>query len=318
MKRWNSSDIEALLPNGDKPGRPEDATLDYKACHWSVASKGATAWEWRHECAKDVAALANHIGGHILLGIAEDTSTVPAQTLPGKVLGVKGSDPVKQTKDALANCLEPPELARQVDVYPVEVLGVQVLVVAVPPSAEALALVRVGKAPDRMLFAAPIRDGDQTKYLGRDEMERRMSIDGRRVSLLVRGWLEGKAERSVHVHVSSGVWVRVFGRVDDTRVHVRRDAPELDSVAYPGSLSEGGFTIAMTVSEVAEKQLEDTRRVGGGFAGKHPHVVQEHDLFIPWSRIADAWMRESGGRLHLHLLLRDVRIVWFYGRYLLD
>ncbi|MER8073159.1 ATP-binding protein [Streptomyces sp. NPDC094034] len=55
-------DIERLV---DNPEAAEAEDLDYKREHYEHSSKG------KEELAKDVAALANHRGGVIVLGMAD-------------------------------------------------------------------------------------------------------------------------------------------------------------------------------------------------------------------------------------------------------
>ncbi len=174
--RLTGTEIENFLPRPGFPGRPEDGLLDYKSgmpAPWAAPPKNG--WEPKHECAKDVAALANHRGGHILVGIAEDRSTSSGQSLPGALTGVGGNDPEKQVKDWLNAALRPRELARRVDVYTVEVRSSRVVVVEVPAWDVGVALVEFGSPHDRLGYLAAVRDHDHTRFLDHRELEDRVN-----------------------------------------------------------------------------------------------------------------------------------------------
>lgn len=171
--RLTAKDIEKLLPGPGHSGTPEGARLDYKSGMPSPWTGKTNGWEAKHECAKDVSALANHMGGHIVVGIKEDRTSDPPRSLPGKFTGVGGDNPEKQIKDWLHAALRPRELARRVDVYTLEVQGNTVVIVDVPAWDRSIALVEWGTVHDRLGYYAAIRDGDHTRYLDHREIEER-------------------------------------------------------------------------------------------------------------------------------------------------
>src|SRR5690349_7316861 len=72
--------------------------IDYKAAHYSADQAG------RAELAKDVAALANGIGGVLVLGLAEDRrSSIPSAVTPVELTDGK----VRQIRQAIASNLRP-------------------------------------------------------------------------------------------------------------------------------------------------------------------------------------------------------------------
>lgn len=312
--RLTTADIERLLPQpGVSPGRPEDAGLDYKGglpAPWTDKRNG---WEARHECAKDVAALANHLGGYVIVGIDEDTTSVPGRSLPGAFTGIGGSDPEKQVKDWLNAALRPRELAHRVDVYKVTVRGNEVLVVQVPAWAEGAALVEWGTVNDRLGYFAAIRDADHTRYLDVRELERRMNAAGRRCFIRAHellGQPNGQPKQLV-IDVIPGLMVRHPG-VRDFQLQV----PLESGHAQAKAIDEGGITLGMATSQLAQQTVENhARNVGGVQIGQW---LQEHTIHIPWSRIKDVWSQTVLGAPHVVLLLDEVRIHWQGGRYFLE
>ena len=75
----------------------ESEDLDYKQAHYSADDKG------REELAKDVASFANHTGGLLLLGMAEDKG------VPSKVFDVDLDDRhLRHIRQVIANNTAPP------------------------------------------------------------------------------------------------------------------------------------------------------------------------------------------------------------------
>ncbi|MFC6065963.1 AlbA family DNA-binding domain-containing protein [Streptomyces ochraceiscleroticus] len=87
------NDLAALVGN---PDAAEAEDLDYKQAHYSADDKG------REELAKDVAAFANHLGGLIILGMAE------VNGIPSKVFDVDLQDKdLRHMHQVIASNTEP-------------------------------------------------------------------------------------------------------------------------------------------------------------------------------------------------------------------
>lgn len=168
--RLTTADIQRYLDDRV----PEGPRLDYKGDTWHP--RKGEGWEAKHECAKDVAAFANHRGGHILVGISEDRPGGLGKAEPGTLTGRSGGLAAEtQVKDWLAQVLRPNALARLVEVYTLTVQGNPVLVVDVPAwSSKGVAVVEWGEFADRKGYFAPIRDGDKTRSLLMHEIEGRL------------------------------------------------------------------------------------------------------------------------------------------------
>ncbi len=138
------------------PDAKEDEDLDYKAAHYSADQAGRT------ELAKDVAALANGIGGVLVLGVAEDrrslfpTAVTPVELTDGKL---------RQIRQAVASNLRPTpriELFAKHD-QPGSDQGI--LLIAVPRSLDAPHAV-----VEQTRLAYPRRDGSTTRWLTEAEV----------------------------------------------------------------------------------------------------------------------------------------------------
>jgi hypothetical protein len=93
LKVLDHQNIADLVGNPDA-GEWED--LDYKRAHYATDEHG------REELAKDVAALANHVGGLIVLGMAE------AGGVPSKVFDVDLDDQhLRRIRQVVANNTAP-------------------------------------------------------------------------------------------------------------------------------------------------------------------------------------------------------------------
>ncbi|QIY68887.1 helix-turn-helix domain-containing protein [Streptomyces sp. RLB1-33] len=153
LEQVTYSQFASLVGN---PDAKEDEDLDYKAAHYSADQAGRT------ELAKDVAALANGIGGVLVLGFAEDRRT----SIPSAVTPVELTDgKLRQIRQAIASNLRPTpriELLTKPD-QPGSHQGI--LLIAVPRSLDAPHAV-----VEQTRLAYPRRNGSTTTWLTEAEI----------------------------------------------------------------------------------------------------------------------------------------------------
>lgn len=286
--------FEERIPEGDQ--------LDYKAQWWA---KGGPHWEARHECAKDVSGLANAYGGHLILGIAEDVTSQPGRSLPGSFTGLTGLvNPRDTVKNWLGAALLPRELGRAVRVDDFEAAGNRVVVVTVPPLTDGVAVVETGNSAQRLGYHAPIRDGDDTRWMDWTEVEKRMAGSTRKVYLQAVAALTDGSGRNASRTVQVVSPIRFFQPKGEVVVPV----PE-GGHAQVLEFDEQSLTLGMVVSRTFESMAVQQRLTG--------YAMVQHDLVIPWSRVRDLWMQPVSGVPRVFLLL-DVAIRCEYGRYMLS
>ncbi|MFD5559046.1 AlbA family DNA-binding domain-containing protein [Kitasatospora griseola] len=130
----------------------EDEDLDYKSIHYAPDKKA--------ELAKDVAAMANTIGGVLVLGLAEDRkSRCPSAVVPVELTDGR----LRQIRATVASNLRPApriELIAKED-SPGSNQGI--LLIAVPRSPDAPHAVIEHNQDHRLAY--PYRDGDTTRWL---------------------------------------------------------------------------------------------------------------------------------------------------------
>ncbi|MFE2719485.1 helix-turn-helix domain-containing protein [Streptomyces mirabilis] len=140
----------------DNPDAREDEDLDYKGPHYRADQVGRT------ELAKDVAALANGIGGVLVLGLAEDRQTsIPKAVTPVELTDKK----VRQIRQTVASNLRP---TPRIDFFakpdqPGSVQGI--LLIAVPRSLDAPHAI-----VDENRLTYPRRNGSTTAWLTEAEI----------------------------------------------------------------------------------------------------------------------------------------------------
>ncbi|MFC9646513.1 helix-turn-helix domain-containing protein [Streptomyces mirabilis] len=153
LEQVTYAQLASLVGN---PDAREDEDLDYKGPHYSADQAG------RAELAKDVAALANGIGGVLVLGLAEDRRT----SIPNAVTPVELTDgKVRQIRQTIASNLRPPpriELFPKHD-QPGSIQGI--LLIAVPRSLDAPHAI-----VEQTRLAYPRRNGSTTAWLTEAEI----------------------------------------------------------------------------------------------------------------------------------------------------
>ncbi|MGM7443979.1 AlbA family DNA-binding domain-containing protein [Streptomyces griseoincarnatus] len=145
-------DVKGLVKN---PEAAEAEDLDYKRAHYESDDKG------KEELAKDVAALANHRGGVLVIGMAE------AKGVPSRVFDVDLDDHhLRRIRQVIANNTAPPVPYEPIRVPNPDDEERGFLLLAVPRSPQAPHAVTATPAKDsRDVLRYPRRGGSQTEWL---------------------------------------------------------------------------------------------------------------------------------------------------------
>lgn len=153
LEQISYAQLASLVGN---PVAGEDEDLDYKATHYSADPAG------RAELTKDVAALANGIGGVLVLGLAEDrrslfpTAVTPVEFTDGKL---------RQIRQAVASNLRPTPRIELFPKHDQPGSNQGILAIAVPRSLDAPHAVL-----DQPRLSYPRRDGSTTRWLTEAEV----------------------------------------------------------------------------------------------------------------------------------------------------
>ncbi|MFD3381288.1 MULTISPECIES: helix-turn-helix domain-containing protein [unclassified Streptomyces] len=145
-------DVKGLVGN---PEAAEAEDLDYKKSHYGSDDKG------KEELAKDVAALANHQGGVLVLGVAE------ARGVPSQVFDVDLDDHhLRRMRQVIANNTAPPVPYETIPVPNPDAPGTGFLLLAVPRSPQAPhAVTAPPTKASKDVLRYPRRGGSQTDWL---------------------------------------------------------------------------------------------------------------------------------------------------------
>ncbi len=162
-----------------EPGAAESPALDFKA---KGEDKSGEA-DFANKLACQVAAMANALGGELVVGAVHDRST-------GRL---KHYAPFGTEQEAQARCRAYDEAVRDL-CYPPPIFAVEaprqkdsgwVVVVHVTAYPGQAVGVRVGKKADDVPFRFPVRVGTQTTYFPPERLPMLMSADVRRMAILL-------------------------------------------------------------------------------------------------------------------------------------
>ncbi|WP_030807364.1 helix-turn-helix domain-containing protein [Streptomyces sp. NRRL S-337] len=152
LDRLQYKDVADLVGN---PDAAESEDLDYKQAHYSTEDQG------KEELAKDIAAFANHLGGVLIIGIAE------TKGVPSKVFDVDLDDRLlRHIRQVVANNTAPPVPYQAIRLPNPENPSVGFLLLAVPRSPQAPHAVTAPptkRTKDALRY--PRRSGSQTDWL---------------------------------------------------------------------------------------------------------------------------------------------------------
>jgi len=182
MAIWRSAEVEAVVGGSlDVDGLSEEVLqrlvdghvseaeqIEFKGHRYNKVSP-KDGWAVEQEFAKDVAALANHRGGVLILGISE-TAGSASSLIP--LTGTTAENEEQRLRMALANCMAPLAV---VDIVPVKIAsGGFCLVVVVPHSLRAPhAVITKPGVDNRRPLRYPVRYGTDTRWLEESEVAER-------------------------------------------------------------------------------------------------------------------------------------------------
>jgi len=278
--------------------QPEGEQLDFKSIPWI---KGESL-----ETAKDIAAFANHLGGDIIIGIADKADCA------------NGLNPMHnaelpkirhQIHQALINHIRPVEFAEQIDFGEIQTSTPDhsVLVVSIPPSPELISVEE--KASDKSFFQFPIRTGRRTRSLTYEEVMERTLITTRATYLKLKriSTIGSDSVRfSTPVLVIAGDFlVPLPVHKNNTKMHGTLEALSLESIIV---------TMSGASKPVNAKRVLDN---GVIVNDNNPiQVVENRSLVIPLELIKAVW-RDLAETNYLFFAL-DASIVWDNNSWLLS
>lgn len=258
------------------------------------------------ECAKDVAALANHLGGVLLIGV-QDVGDQAAGIRPG--LDTRVTE--QKVQQACLNHLRPASFAGRIGFTPMsDPLDSTraVLAVAVPPSPE---LIAVCSGTDKEIVRFPIRAGRRTRWIQYEEAVRRMTESTRakylRFSEVVSGTTARMVQLASTVSMADNAGEWEFPTPND--VHGRLDA-----------FNENGFVLELAGSNgQISIQTSEGRQLGPGLHQGPGYstfdIPSGKKITIPWDFLAAVWTDPADvDRLHVAL---TVRLKWNDRRWIL-
>ncbi|MET7575183.1 ATP-binding protein [Streptomyces sp. NPDC005492] len=153
--RLNDLDYKAISELVGNTDAAEAEDLDYKRQHYTGSDPS------REELAKDVAAFANHTGGLLILGMAENKG------VPSRVFDVDLDDShLRHIRQVIANNTAPPVPYETIPVHNPDVPGTGFLLIAVPRSPygpHAVTTQPTKLSRDGLRY--PRRGGSQTEWL---------------------------------------------------------------------------------------------------------------------------------------------------------
>ena len=220
----NLEDVEKCI-DGKKR---ENDQLDYKGTHWKASTKKTSDGlkEPSLETAKDIAAMANNLGGDIILGIKEDNDRQP-DWLPIPTKEV--SEIIDEIKRWMMKHLRPQEFAGLVEIKSFDRPDSErsVIVVSIPPARQLIAV--EDQKSDHLLYKFPVRIGTDTRFLTLDEAMNRSLATKRSMYIRLKELEAGFLGKEIKVAFNSPVTHR-FG--------IQEDAPvETEDQTY-GSLTK--------------------------------------------------------------------------------
>ncbi|WP_030738947.1 helix-turn-helix domain-containing protein [Streptomyces sp. NRRL F-2890] len=154
-RRLDELDYRSLADLVGLPEAAEGEDLDYKQDHYRQDDRG------REELAKDIAAFANHTGGLLVIGMAENKG------VPSKVFDVELDDArLRHIRQVIVSNTAPPVPYEPIRVHNPEAPGTGFLLLAVPRSpAGPHAVTAPVSKPLRDALRYPRRGGSRTEWL---------------------------------------------------------------------------------------------------------------------------------------------------------
>lgn len=301
-----------------RDGASESERLDFKAAFWTE-KQGRSRGE---EIAKDVAALLNHRGGTLLVGVSETAERATGFAPPR--LPDRAEQVVRQT---LENHLEPRAAASLAECYVLagdaEGEQRQVLVVEVRGWPHGAVAVRQEGGGYRL----PVRRGTHTVDMAWEDAMRDVATAHRRTWLRLGGWKESHSRLPVFVgsgigivgpggklHVLPGAFEEHFAELGD----LAADSVQLRIVrtAYARWLSTSDAALAEVTAaadgDFAKLVLTSLRSGAAQQAWRDTHLVST--IAVPFELIRACWLDGDAAGARLHLVL-DADLVFGGSRW---
>ncbi|WP_431994881.1 AlbA family DNA-binding domain-containing protein [Streptomyces griseoflavus] len=154
-QRLDELDYRTITELVGAPEAAEGEDLDYKQAHYRPDDRG------REELAKDIAAFANHLGGLLIIGMAENNG------VPSKVLDVDLDDArLRHIRQVIVSNTAPPVPYEPIAVHNPSAPGTGFLLLAVPRSpAGPHAVTAPASKPSKDTLRYPRRGGSRTEWL---------------------------------------------------------------------------------------------------------------------------------------------------------
>ncbi|MEU9412365.1 ATP-binding protein [Streptomyces sp. NPDC048281] len=153
-RRLDMLDHSSIADLVDNPSAAEHEDLDYKRTHYSTDDKGTG------ELAKDLAAFANHTGGLIILGMADNRG------VPSKVFDIDLDDQhLRRIRQAIASNTAPQVPYEAIPVPNPQAPGTGFLLLAVPRSPYGPHAVTMPARASQGTLRYPRRAGSDTEWL---------------------------------------------------------------------------------------------------------------------------------------------------------
>lgn len=269
-----ASDLTALR------GVQEGEALEFKGRTWGR--------EKAVEAAKDVASLANHRGGAIVLGVQQDADA--KASVFAEWTDDSDELEIQRIRAHLATVLRPRDFVDRVEILALQTAdGVRVAVVNVPASASLVAINKGSEKDPTLGF--PVRSGRETRWMGLDEVEERMTTEGRGPMLILRRLRESVENR-----------VEIISKI------VRNDRRLM--LGWPGTplmLRDVGDEHA-TFDWTGTLSFVDT----GGGVSELP--INQREFRIPYGLMSGVYPRPGGGvflELRVDILVREGGFIMF-------
>jgi hypothetical protein len=273
-----------------RPGELETNQLDFKG----EIGKHRNGTVKLTELATDIAALANSLGGELILGLAEvNERAAGLNPIPAAAL--------KTNRQWIAQALErlrPGDFVTSVRPDPVEIdPGQHVIAISVPPSPDIVAV----RDQDDSRLSFPVRVDCHTEYLPYEEIMLRSRATARTMRLRLFDLYE-QLNRTAHVKLCSslgaaaGTGFAISGarqERDGMVMLLEGDTLRLSMVGYPN-----GFHYTIPHS---------------GAPTHTAAIPADRPLQIPYELMRAAWIEESGGHMYLCLALDRATVVWNGG-----
>jgi len=281
------------------PGKEESDSLEFKRQIPKVS-----------DLARDIAALANSLGGDLVVGIEEHNDRAVAWNY---ILPAGLAIALQQITQALG-FLRPGDFISSVVFAPVELaLGSYVIVISVPPSS-ALVSVQDGAKPG-LYF--PLRVGTHTKYLAHEDVMQRSMASPRTMYLRLLD-----LERQLDINRS----VRICGRVGALSQEVFVPCP-MDHRRHAVLTSLGTETLTLSMygfPEGLERDLSFRIRASAGpipgnattTTFKVLPIPDGQLLQVPYDLLRAVWLEESANENCICIAFDGFWVLWdgeFWG-----